>query len=1082
MCQSCASLKSYSTECIFGGETTGAYTARETTNADIPSGNGTGISIGVGGSYVGELETAGDHDWIAIDLVAGQTYKIDLSGYGSSQVDDTYLRLYAPGSTSASGGTLVAYDDDSGPELNSSIVYTATSSGTYYIDVASWNDNYTGDYIVEADFYVPPDNSEVWTTQQIADQLTQGYWGGTQRSFVVGADNEITVDLTALNATYADFARRALQTWTDVIGVDFTEVSGSAEIEFTQEGSMEAWSSSSRQGSTLISSKVNIATNWLTSQGADYTLQTFIHEIGHALGLGHAGDYNGSADYGIDNLYANDSWQATVMSYFSQYENSYINASYAYLLTPMLADIVAIRDLYGTAGTTRTGDTVYGYNTNAGDRFDATVLDGSSTNYALTIVDDGGVDTLDLSGSAAGSRVDLTPGSISDVFGLIGNLTIGPDTVIENVSGSSGADWINGNTADNLLLGNNGNDTLIGGDGNDHLTGGSGADHHDGGNGFDTVDLSASNEAVNVDLVAGVGSGGDAEGDTYANINRILGSAYGDSFTGNGFFYGNGGDDTFQDGSGNSTYVGGTGDDLYVFKNGFGTNTIWGFGQNGEADKIDLSNVSGITGFGDLIANHAVQSGAHVVISDGLDTITLAYVQIGNLSASQFIFDTQGADGLTLIGDDSVEELEGADGSDYIEGNGGNDTLIGNGGDDILAGGDGNDVLIGGAGADYHNGGNGFDSIDFRNSNEAVNVDLAAGTGTGGDAEGDTYLNINRVYGSAFGDMFTGNGYFYGNGGNDTFHDGSGNSTYIGGAGDDVFVFEDDFGTNTIWGFGENGQADVIDLSSVTEITDFADLIANHASQSGAHVVIADGLNTITLANIQIGALEASDFAFVSYAVQTGDEDPNVLTGTIGADRLEGNGGDDTLIGDDGDDILIGGDGLDILIGGAGADHHDGGAGFDTVDLSASAEAVDVDLDAGVGSGGDAEGDTYVNINRVYGSAQGDTFTGNGYFFGNGGDDTFRDGSGNSVYIGGAGADLFVFENGFGTNTIWDFGVNGDDDLIDLSGVSEITDFDDLIANHATQVGAHVVISDGTDTLRIAYTQLGDLVSSDFEF
>ena len=57
--------------------------------------------------------------------------------------------------------------------------------------------------------------------------------------------------------------------------------------------------------------------------------------------------------------------QATVMSYFDQSENTYINASHAYPVTPMIADIIAIQNLYGMPTDSNAGNTVYGYESNA---------------------------------------------------------------------------------------------------------------------------------------------------------------------------------------------------------------------------------------------------------------------------------------------------------------------------------------------------------------------------------------------------------------------------------------------------------------------------------------------------------------------------------------------------------------------------------------------------------------------------------------------------------------------------------------------------------------------------------------------
>lgn len=311
------------------------------------------------------------------------------------------------------------------------------------------------------------DNTQPWTLQQIADYLRVGYWsdrGTTPRAWDVSTDRIITVDVTGLPDAYKAAARQAMQTWTDVTGLQFQEVTSGADITFDDTDTGAYSSTSVFSSGYIASSSINVQPNWSSDP---YLLQTFIHEIGHSLGLGHGSYYNGSATYGVDNLYANDSWQATVMSYFDQNENTYVQASFAYLKTPMLADIIAIRDIYGTTGETRTGDTTYGYNTNAGSTFSGAVLDDLGTNYSLVIVDDGGIDTIDLSQSIDNNRIDLTAGTMSDTGGLIGNIGIAPGVVIENAIGGSGNDTLIGNDADNRLTGGDGDDVLRGGAGTD---------------------------------------------------------------------------------------------------------------------------------------------------------------------------------------------------------------------------------------------------------------------------------------------------------------------------------------------------------------------------------------------------------------------------------------------------------------------------------------------------------------------------------------------------------------------------------------------------------------------------------------
>ena len=74
-----------------------------------------------------------------------------------------------------------------------------------------------------------------------------------------------------------------------------------------------------------------------------------------------------------------------------------------------------------------------------------------------------------------------------------------------------------------------------------------------------------------------------------------------------------------------------------------------------------------------------------------------------------------------------------------------------------LDGGPGNDRLTGGAGVDVLVGGPGNDAAYYASSATAVTVNLLDGTGTGGDAEGDTLDSIEYLSGSGHDDTLTGN-------------------------------------------------------------------------------------------------------------------------------------------------------------------------------------------------------------------------------------------------------------------------------------------------------------------------------------
>lgn len=449
--------------------------------ADVPGGSGTTSSLTVGGRINGVIEVRNDHDWYRVTLEAGKTYTFSTAAATTGGASaDTTLTL-----RNASGGQL-ATNDDFGGTLFSSITFTAATAGTYYIDVGAYSRS-TGNYSVALTSSGggtgtpgtdPGTGLPIFTNDQIARQLTHDYWGGSSRAFNVDPGGTLTVNVTALTAAGQNLARNALALWTDVTGINFTEVTSGGNLRFDDNQS-GAFASSSVSGGIISYSNINVSTQWLTSYGTGlntYSFQTYIHEIGHAIGLGHGSNYNGSAAYPTDARYANDSWATTIMSYFSQTENTYFgNQGFTqqFTLTPMIADGIATTSLYGAVASTRTGDTVYGFNNTSGRAvYDAT----ANPNASYVVYDNGGTDTLNYSGFSASQSINLNAETFSNVGGRVGNVSIARGAVIENAIGGTGADTLTGNSAANRLDGGGGNDLLIGGGGADWLIGGSGSD------------------------------------------------------------------------------------------------------------------------------------------------------------------------------------------------------------------------------------------------------------------------------------------------------------------------------------------------------------------------------------------------------------------------------------------------------------------------------------------------------------------------------------------------------------------------------------------------------------------------------
>lgn len=559
-----------------------------------------------------------------------------------------------------------------------------------------------------------------------------------------------------------------------------------------------------------------------------------------------------------------------------------------------------------------------------------------------------------------------------------GNDVIWSNSGNDTIYGDGNNDFIHGGDGNDIIYGDNdhhisseGNDTIYGGNGNDTIYGGGGADYIDGGEGTDTASYTISALGVTIDLLNHTATGGDATGDILISIENITGSNTG----------------TQRD-------------------------WIWGDHQN-----------------------------------------------------------------------------------------------------NIINGLAGDDILEGGAGADIIDGGDGWDYARYTRSESGVTVNLKTNINTGGDAEGDIIYNVEAVVGSNYDDYITGGDgkdYLKGEAGNDILDGGLGGDQLYGGTGNDTYLFQ--AGRDT---FHETGY----DLDRVVFDAVWSPLnltISNNVFifDAGVNEVIFnnlalfeyfhfEGYGDLTLAQLNAFTTGATDVGTNNNDVFIGTNDTQIFDGLSGIDTVDysassvgvtvdllaGTGtngiaqGDgyisieniigsnsssssarDFLYGDDGDNALYGMAGNDILEGGKGADVIDGGEGWDYARYLRSEEGVHINLETGIHTGGDAQGDTLIGIEAVVGSNYADTLRGGAagdVLKGEGGDDILTGGLGKDQLYGGSGADMFVFEADTaynGTDIIRDFNI-GEGDTLNITDL--LSGFDALSDNINDFI---LFVTNGTNT------------------
>jgi Ca2+-binding RTX toxin-like protein len=834
--------------------------------------------------------------------------------------------------------------------------------------------NHQIDSLIDGTSWLSPD----WGNDIFATRLTYSFVNPGQSYFAIkySAENEY-LNSFALTSAQQNAVTSALGAWSAVANIKFTQVgdndSSAGDLRFGGYWDMDAgaaaWAYS--PDTTPLGGDVWISptTNNPTPVKGTYDFMTFVHEIGHALGLKHPFEASNSNTQVIAPEF--DDSHYTIMSYHNAY--SYQPT------TPMLLDILAMQQLYGANNLWQTGNNIYSW---APDK-----------SIFETIWDAGGNDTINASNQLDSVLLDLNEGAFSNIGKafidganqtLINNgLAIAYGAKIENATGSAFDDVLFGNALNNVLNGMGGADTMAAGAGNDvYVVDNVGDDVIELGTSLSEIDTVVSS----IDYTLG----NKVEYLTLTGTANLNG-------TGNALnnrLVGNTGNNVLDGGLGADVMIGGTGNDTYIVENFSDvvteTSTLiteidtvmssrsYILGAN--LENLTLTGTDSLSGTGNALRNVLTGNDAGNTLNGGAGVDTLiggggndTYIldQAGELALLQEDADkgtdllniTYAATALTGVVDLRLTNLANVEnvtltgaGTFSVIGNDLDNSVIGNAVANTLQGGAGNDVLNGGGGADTLNGGLGDDVYIVDNVGD--NVVEAADEGhdliktsvsytLSDNVEDALLLGVAalNLTGNSLGNTLTGNAaanVLNGMAGADTMAAGAGNDVYVvDNVGDDVIelgtsLSEIDTVMSSIdYTLGNN--VEYLTLTGTANLNGTGNALNNRLIGNAGNNVLDGGLGADTLIggtgndtylvdNIKDIVSETSTVAgeidtvvsSINYALSANVE-KLTLAGTA---NLNGTGNtlNNVLTGNDGNNLLDGGIGADTLSGGLGDD------------------------------------------------------------------------------------------------------------------------------------------------------------------